>query len=409
MRNFMHTTYHSPLLRISTFLFLCAIFLFVNTTNTLGAQTLSDRLNKIQKEIKTTATLQSIKEKQAALIKRQIQNISTEAKTLEKKITKTKDDLERINHSITDLRENIAKQTRALTGQKKVLAQLIRNQYEVGTETPTARILLPRTHILNTDDYITQTQKRIHETITHMIALRTKMEHERTKLEKKKNDAKDLTEKLQKRNDYLESTRNYKSYLASKTNQEIQQYRKKISQLEQEEIAIRREIERIELTKIDNVNFANLPSKKDADFGYPVKTVRISQYYGRTHFSKKAYRNGFHNGIDFAGGGNILAAADGKVLATGNMKRYGYGRWVAIDHGNGLVTLYGHMKKIKVSRGKKVDKGDVIGIMGSTGYSTGVHVHFSVFVKSSFSIVNSSRVAGLKIPTGASINPLIYL
>ncbi len=408
------TTHYRPLLRAHALMLLCAIILLVGTMPAVGAPVLNDRLNQIKKEIKTTTKLQNVKEKQAALIKRQIQNINTEATTLEQKITQTKDDLDRINRSIGEIRENITKQTQALTGQKKVLAQLIRTQYEAGTETPAARLILPRAHNFSTNDYIAQTQNRIHTTITHMSALRAKMEQEHAALEAKKSDAKNLEEKLQKRNDYLESTRNYKAYLVSRTNQEIHKYQKKISQLEQEEITIRREIERIELAKLDSANFANLPSRKKANFTWPVKNHIVTQGYGRTSFaksSKSAY--GFHNGVDFAGDHVIRAAADGTVKAVGYMRVnghvYGYGRWVAIDHGNGLVTLYGHMNSVKVKKGKKLHQGDAIGIMGSTGYAFGVHLHFSVFTAASFDVVDSRHVKGLKVPVGASVNPFIYL
>ena len=89
----------------------------------------------------------------------------------------------------------------------------------------------------------------------------------------------------------------------------------------------------------------------------------------------------FHTGIDIAGklGDPITPAIKGKVIHTGNLS-WGLGNHVIIDHGDNLTTSYGHMSKILVSEGDNVDPGDVIGLQGSTGWSTGVHLHFEVRV-----------------------------
>ncbi len=86
----------------------------------------------------------------------------------------------------------------------------------------------------------------------------------------------------------------------------------------------------------------------------------------------------FHGGVDYAGksGSPILAVGSGIVTWSG--LRYGYGNMVEINHGNGYQTRYAHNKKNLVVVGQKVDKGQVIGLMGSSGRSTGTHVHFEV-------------------------------
>ncbi len=86
----------------------------------------------------------------------------------------------------------------------------------------------------------------------------------------------------------------------------------------------------------------------------------------------------FHHGLDFAGseGDGIYAVADGMVSWTGS--KTGYGKTVEIDHGNGYVTRYAHSKELLVSLGEKVTKDQKIALMGSTGRSTGPHVHFAL-------------------------------
>jgi murein DD-endopeptidase MepM/ murein hydrolase activator NlpD len=87
----------------------------------------------------------------------------------------------------------------------------------------------------------------------------------------------------------------------------------------------------------------------------------------------------YHKAFDIAnrGGGPILAADSGVVVAAG-WDSSGYGNRVIIDHGNGYSTLYGHMSVLQVQPGQRVNRGDVVGQMGSTGRSTGTHLHFEV-------------------------------
>lgn len=111
--------------------------------------------------------------------------------------------------------------------------------------------------------------------------------------------------------------------------------------------------------------------------GRPIKRGWISSYYGtRTNpFTGKLQ---FHKGMDFAGksGADVLAVAGGVVTWSG--ERYGYGNLVEINHGNGYITRYAHNKEQLVDVGTTVKKGQVIAKMGSTGRSTGPHVHFEV-------------------------------
>lgn len=111
--------------------------------------------------------------------------------------------------------------------------------------------------------------------------------------------------------------------------------------------------------------------------GRPVKKGWISSYYGyRT--SPFDGRRVFHKGLDIASkkGSPIIAVAGGVV--TWADRRWGYGNLVEINHGNGYATRYGHCQKLLVKEGEAVKKGQVIATIGSTGRSTGPHVHFEV-------------------------------
>jgi murein DD-endopeptidase MepM/ murein hydrolase activator NlpD len=111
--------------------------------------------------------------------------------------------------------------------------------------------------------------------------------------------------------------------------------------------------------------------------GRPVSKGWLSSYYGM----RKDPFNGkptMHKGVDFAGKAGTGVIATGAGVVTWSGKRSGYGNLIEIDHGNGLRTRYGHNDKLKVQVGDVVTKGQVVASLGSTGRSTGVHVHYEV-------------------------------
>lgn len=141
----------------------------------------------------------------------------------------------------------------------------------------------------------------------------------------------------------------------------------------------------------DEINWKKLAYKKenlsnmllalsdtgDGTYGWPVAGGEISSFYGlrADPFGKGS---DYHPGIDIA----VDYGTPIKASATGTVQEAdwngGYGRFVSIDHGNGMLTCYGHMSAIAVQPGQKVRRGDVIGYVGSSGYSTGPHVHFEI-------------------------------
>jgi len=115
-----------------------------------------------------------------------------------------------------------------------------------------------------------------------------------------------------------------------------------------------------------------------ARFGMPLRHARITSSfsYRRWHPILKRYRP--HHGTDFGArrGTPLLAVNSGRVIFSGRMG--GYGKVVKIKHSGGYVSLYAHQSRIRVKRGQKVKKGQIIGYVGSTGRSTGPHLHFGL-------------------------------
>ncbi len=141
-------------------------------------------------------------------------------------------------------------------------------------------------------------------------------------------------------------------------------------------------------TKLSDESLENLILKVDRDIqtiqpiplGYPVKALRLTSNFGK-RIDPINGQSGFHDGIDFSGkrGSEIRATADGKVIARGRNDTYGW--YVKIDHGNDFMTMYAHNSKILAPWGTKVNRGDVIALLGNTGRSTGPHLHYEVRYK----------------------------
>jgi murein DD-endopeptidase MepM/ murein hydrolase activator NlpD len=112
--------------------------------------------------------------------------------------------------------------------------------------------------------------------------------------------------------------------------------------------------------------------------GRPVEQGWISSRFGKRSDPING-RLAWHNGVDFAGreGSDVATVASGVVVFAG--PRAGYGQMVEINHGGGFSSRYGHHQKLFVKVGDVVKKGEVIGLMGSSGRSTGPHVHFEVY------------------------------
>lgn len=131
-----------------------------------------------------------------------------------------------------------------------------------------------------------------------------------------------------------------------------------------------------------------IPGEASGKFTWPSPVVRyISSYYG-------ARWGTTHWGLDFSNGnsyGQTIVAADGGTVSYVKLHNYGYGYHLLIDHGNGYQTMYAHASKILVTSGQKVAKGQPIALIGSTGDSTGAHLHFEI------------------IKYGSKVDPLPYL
>ena len=132
-----------------------------------------------------------------------------------------------------------------------------------------------------------------------------------------------------------------------------------------------------QLAALENVILARELKEQIHPEGRPVTAGFISSYFGKREDPFSGHE-AYHKGVDFAGtaGANVIAVAAGVVTWAG--ARSGYGNLVEINHGDGYVTRYAHNERALVSVGQTVKRGEPVALLGSTGHSTGPHVHFEV-------------------------------
>lgn len=163
------------------------------------------------------------------------------------------------------------------------------------------------------------------------------------------------------------------------------------SELEKDAVATEVEVDRIlrlsryELEKYSEIEQTLLTVKDRLDHTPSIWPTRgwVSRGFGMQFDPFTGYKQ-MHRGIDIANrtGTPIVATASGRVVQTSNDSMMG--KFVVIDHGYGFRTRYGHLSQITAKVGQKVNRGEVIALMGSTGYSTGPHLHYEVIRNGKF-------------------------
>lgn len=358
----------------------------LNETTAKG-KTLKQEVDKIDKNIKTVAL--GIRQSEILLDK-----FGLEIKSLSQQIIENE-------QSINDKKDQIAGIFQSLQARDddNVLLQLLNNKSLTETFLEFQALSDLNGELLTQLSDIRDLKGRLMDQQNQVVERKNSTAEERVNLQAKKSIAED---EKQTRAQILAVTKNQEKL-----------YQQQLAELEKKQQTISDEIDDIESALRLSYNPSEAPGKRAGVFGYPVDNHKLTQEYGATAFAQRAYKTKFHNGIDFGGpiGTPIYAAADGTVtLASKNgtsAERFQYGKYVLIKHANNLSTLYGHMSRQAVTSGQVVKKGDIIGYMGKTGYATGPHLHFTVYLTASIQL-NSIGSAGI-VPVGYTLNPADYL
>jgi len=378
------------------------------------------QIQELEKQIAEYQAAVKNSQSQGATLTQQISKMETQIKKLESEVKLTQTKISQTNLKIQGLTSDIQTQSIALEKQKTNLGQVLRTIDEYDQEDPFSIVLKNDnfSDFLNQVQYIDNLQGDVQSKLVDIKNIKAGMETQKTDYETQKNQLTDLNSQLKGKSLALDDQKNQKQDLLTTTKNQEKQYQSMLSDLQKKRDQIEAEIYQIEEKLRLEIDPNSLPTAHHGLFAWPVKSQTITQTYGCivTAFARKSYpacneglgNGGFHNGVDIDTdtGDLVYAVMDGTISGVGNLGKYAYGKWITINLNNGLTVLYGHLAAQSVSVGQHVKMGDIIGYSDSTGYSTGSHLHFSVYATNTFQIQQKSYGP---LPVGGPVSPLNYL
>lgn len=380
----------------------------------MAAAASKSQLNNKLAEIKTQkaeverqlAAYQKDKEAYAG----QIGTLNNKINLTEQQIAATEEVIQELTRSIAETNEELAKAEEKLSEKQALFETRIRVMYENG-ETSYMEVLLNSdsfSDMLSNMEIVSQIMEYDKNVVTEVQQMRDSIEQMKEKLEsdhKQQKEHKDSLEagkheleadkaKLKTMMEQVESNMDSARKLAAQMDAEREQINAEIAELSRREAEAARKRAQEEKRKAAQQNSSSshtaVFSGGSMRWPCPNYSYISSEFGARVHPITGEWQSG-HKGIDIASGkGNpILAAKSGTVVKS--YLSSSYGNYVVVSHGGGLMTAYAHMSKRMVSVGDTVSAGQQIGTVGSTGNSTGNHLHFEVYVD------------------GAVVNPMDYV
>ena len=334
-------------------------------------------------------------------------------------------EIEKLDLEIQSLGENIEETKTGIENKKETIARLFTELQQKEHDDFLSILLRNRSLAEGVEEIesITNLNNSLSVNLAYMKELKIFLEEKVNEQSKAKTGKEVEKINLINRQYILEDQKKEKQVLLSQTKSESKVYEDQLEELQKIQDEISEAIGKMEdeLRKTIDPNF--LPLERSGVLLWPVPEGVMTQGYARTPFAIKNYKSQHHNGIDIGRylGAEIVAAESGTVINVGNQDAYracrggAYGKFIVIKHNNGLTTLYGHMSRTLVSMGQKVERGELIGYMGRTGWATGPHLHFSVFASQTLTPAKPgfpegtqpSRVCG-PMPVGGDLDPTKY-
>jgi len=340
------------------------------------ADEIDDARNQLQdvgQKINAQQSKLNSAQKQEKTIMGQIQSIEKNIIQKENEIKTLEDKIEYLQTNIAITEENIELAEADLQEKNQQLSDRLVYIYEKGDLTY-LEVLLSATDL---KDFLTR-YDLLNMIVEQDIALiesinqqKKTLELNKSELEVQKNELLYAQDSEKSKREELSDQKQDKKKILTSVQQEKAQYEKALKELEQTSKELETLIRRIQAGTSGEQQGTGV-------FTWPAPGYStITSPYGMRYHPILKY-NKKHTGVDIGApsGANIVAADSGTVIQTGWMG--GYGQVVVIDHGGGISTLYAHMSTIIAANGASVTKGETIGKVGSTGWSTGPHLHFEV-------------------------------
>jgi len=254
------------------------------------------------------------------------------------------------------------------------------------------------------------------------------LEEQRQRSSQKRQDLLTLKNQYTDQTTVLANNRTERAKLLEVTKNEEANYQLLLSERRSAREQIVKELRDYEAQLQFILDPTTIPAPGTKVFDWPLKNIIITQYFGGSEFARRnpgIYGGrAYHPGVDFGAprGTPIYAPLSGTVRATGNTDLvpgcYSWGKWILVDHANGLATLYAHLDTISVTSGQRVTTGEIIGYTGNTGFSTGPHLHFTVYAKDGVSVRQFNEIKTVTAcgpastpvaATEAYLDPMLYL
>lgn len=335
-------------------------------------------LNSQQKDAKNELNQNRADQKD---VLKQIDKLDQNINTTETQIENTKNEISRLEKNIKIAEENIDYMQKEYDKKFELRKERVKAYYKNGSTSlrDIAYKTDDPTEIIYREKIIEKILKYDDDLMTEINEEKESINEEKIKLEEDKVACANLKSKLDVKLAGLNETVSVKTKYLTQLKTDQKDLERSIDEIQKKADELEAELKRI-------ASSSTTSKYTGGTMTWPLPGYYgISSYFGnRLHPVLKVYK--MHTGVDIAGAGcngkNVVAAADGKVITAGWISGYGY--TVMIDHGGGIVTLYAHSQKLLVKKGDTVKAGDVIMLVGSTGYATGPHLHFEVRVNGKY-------------------------